>query len=71
MGIDPDEKPDFFIDLENDERFQELDLITYNFPEKNLDFDAVLHSAYLFVILVGALIIGYELGEFLTGYYLI
>ncbi len=70
MGIDPDEKPDFFIDLENDERFKDLDLIEYRLPEKNLDFDAVLHAGYLFVIFISALIIGYKFGQFLMGHFM-
>lgn len=60
MGIDPDAKPDFFIDLENDERFLDVDKDPrFNEPIKLFDWFSVTICLYALVILSLIFALGY------------
>lgn len=64
MGIDPDAKPDFFIDLENDERFFDVDEDPrFNEPIKWFDWVSVTICSYTFVILSIIFALGYVTTE--------
>lgn len=56
MGIDPDAKPDFFIDLENDERFFDVE---FDEPVKLFDKLSITIYLYSFVVFSMIFTLGY------------
>ena len=60
MGIDPDARPDFFLDFENDERFRNIeDDQCFSEPVKLFDWFSVTICSYALVILSMIFALGY------------
>lgn len=62
MGIDPNAKPDFFIDFDTDERFKFLEEMEEDEPIKIYGFDVFLKTCCLLACVFGALVIGFSSG---------
>ena len=64
MGIDPDARPDFFMDFENDERFPDIDRDPrFSEPVKLFDWVSVTICSYAFVIFSMIFALGYVITD--------
>lgn len=63
MGIDPDEKPEFFIDFENDERFRDLFTENKLCKYKKRKVFRTLFYVCTFVIICSSFMLGYILNS--------